>query len=167
MKSINWTARNRVRISRLLLLSILLLIALHSQSAFFSASLTVKIRQVNPDSAIQQVTCTNNTKCLLPIDIQTGATKQTLIVHVLFVPGNVLFEFETPKGYLYAGDKTPADKQHAVYETIWTRGKAQSKTTISPVTLFLPLVPHAEVAPMLSAGQQPVADLEITTEQAP
>jgi hypothetical protein len=127
----------------------------------------VKIRQVNPDSAIQQVTCTDNTNCLLPIDIQTGTTKETLTVHVLFVPGNVLFEFETPKGYLYAGDKNPADAEHAAYETIWTRAKAQSTASIAPVTLFLPLVPHAEVAPMLSAVQQSVADLEITTEQAP
>ena len=159
-------ARGRGRNTGFLLLSGLffLLVSLHSEAAF-SASLTVKIRQVNPDSAIQEVNCAERAKCVLPIDIQTGTTKQTLTVHVHFVP--VLFEFETPKGFLYAGDKSPADKQNAVYQTIWTKGKAQSKSTISPVTLFLPLVPHAEVAPMLSAVQQPVADLEITTVQAP
>jgi hypothetical protein len=166
MKLLKPAARNRGRKSRLLLLPLLLLVSLHSQTAF-SASLTVKIRQVNPDSETQQVTCTDNTKCVLPLDIQTGATKQTLTVHVLFVPGHVLFQFETPKGYLYAGDKTPADAQNAVYETIWTRGKAQSTASVSPVTLFLPLVPQAALAPMLSAVQQPVADLEITTEAAP
>jgi hypothetical protein len=166
MKSIKPAARNRGRKSRLLLLPLLLLVSLHSQTAF-SASLSVKIRQVNPDSEIQQVTCTDNTKCVLPIDIQTGATKETLTVHVLFVPGNVLFEFETPKGYLYAGEKNPADAEHAAYETIWTGGKAQSTASISPVTLFLPLVAQAAVAPILSTVEQPVADLEITTEAAP
>ena len=167
MHSLKSAARRRGRTVSLWLLSLfVLLVSLHSEAAF-SASLTVKIRQVNPDSEVQQVTCTDNTKCVLPLDIQTGATKETLTVHVLFVPGNVLFEFETPKGYLYAGEKTPADVENAVYETIWTRGKAQSKASISPVTLFLPLVPLAALAPMLSAVQQPVVDLEITTEEAP
>jgi|SRR6185437_2467384 len=160
-------ARERGCLFRPLLLPFLFCFVMAHGSAASAASLNVKIRQVNPDSAIQQVTCAPNTKCLLPIDIKTGATKQTLTVHVLYVPGNVLFEFETPKGYLYAGDKNPADAEHAAYETIWTRGKAQSTASISPVTLFLPPVPHAEVAPMLSAVQQSVADLEITTVQAP
>lgn len=160
-------ARERGRLLRLLLLPFLLWSVMVHGSAASAASLNVKIRQVNPDSEIQQVTCTDNTKCVLPIDIQTGATKETLTVHVMFVPGNVLFKFETPKGYLYAGEKNPADAEHAAYETIWTRGKAQSATTISPVTLFLPLVAEAMMAPILSAVQQPVADLEITTEQQP
>lgn len=102
----------------------------------------------------------------MPIDIQTGPIKETLTVHVLFVPGNALFEFETPKGFLYAGDKTPADKRTAIYRTIWYEDKAKN-TPSTNVTLFLPLVPHAEVAPMLNTVQTPVADLEITTEAAP
>jgi len=160
-------ARERARLFRLLLLPFLFCVVTAHGSAASAASLNVKIRQLNPDSGIQQVTCTDNTKCLLPLDIQTGATKETLTVHVMFVPGNVLFEFETPKGYLYAGDKNPSDPQYAAYETIWTRGKAQSATSVSPVTLFLPLVQQAAVAPILSAVQQPVADLEITTEATP
>lgn len=151
---------------RLLLLFLFCLVSAHANAAS-TASLNVKIRQIGPANAVQQVTCTANMKCVLPIDIQTGATKETLTVHVLFVPGNVLFEFETPKGYLYAGEKNPADKQHPVYETLWTRGKAQSKSIVSSVTLFQPLVPHAEMAPILSAVKEPVADLEITTKQAP
>jgi len=151
----------------LLLLSLLfLLVSLHSEAAF-SASLAVKIRQVNPSRDVQQVTCTEHKKCVLPIDIQTGATKETLTVHVLFVPGNALVEFESPKGFLYAGDKSPADKQHATYETIWQPAKATNKLATSDITLFYPVVPFAAVAPILTAPQQAVADLEITTEETP
>ena len=103
-------ARERARLLRFLLLPFLFCFLTSHASAASAASLNVKVRQVNPDGAVQQVTCTDKEfKCLLPIDIQTGATKETLTVHVLDVPGNVLFEFETPKGYLYAGEKTPAD----------------------------------------------------------
>ena len=160
-------ARERGRLFGLLLLPFLFCFVTSHINAAHAASLNVKIRQVNPDGATQQIICTDNTKCVLPLDIQTGATKETLTVHVLFVPGNVLFEFETPKGYLYAGEKTPADPQDVRYETIWTRGKAQSAKSITPVTLFLPLVQQAAVAPILSTVQRPVADLEITTEAAP
>jgi len=146
--------------------SLFLLVSLHSEAAF-SASLTVKIRQLNPDGAVQQVTCAPKTKCLLPIDIQTGATKETLTVHVLFVPGNVLFEFETPKGFFYAGDTTPADSHNILYEPRWHGVKPQKTPSTTNVTLFLPLVPHAEMAPILNAVKQRVGDLEIITEQAP
>ena len=129
-------------------------------------SLSVTIRQVNPDGTAQHVKCSEHKKCVLPIAIQTGAKKQTLTVHILFVSGNVLFEFETPKGYLYAGPKTPADKT-ADYETIWHKTPVQLKSPVVDVTLFQPLVPRATGAPFLKTPQQAVADLEITTGETP
>ena len=160
-------ARRRGRITSFWLLPVLLsLVSLQSEAAF-SASLAVKIRQLNPAGEVQQATCTEHKKCVLPLEIQTGAQKETLTVHVLFVSGNVLFEFETPHGYVYAGEKNPADKQHTVYETIWRGAKAQNTPSTSDITLFLPLVPLAAIAPILKTPQQPVADMEITTEETP
>lgn len=158
----------RGRLFRLLLSAFLFCFATVHGGAASAASLNVKVRQVNPDSAIQQVTCTDKEfKCLLPLDIQTGATKETLTVHVLFVPGNALFEFESPKGYLYAGDRPQADKDYPVYETIWHKAPVRNKPSTHDVTLFLPLVPRAGGVPILTAAQQPVADLAITMEEAP
>jgi hypothetical protein len=161
-------ARERSRRFRLLLLPFLFCFASAHSSAASAASLTVKIRQVNPDGAVQQATCADHKKCLLPVAIQTSsAQKETLSVSIEFVPGNVLLEFQSPKGYLYTGSKTPADKNHGFYEIIWHKAVAPNKPVTSDITLFLPAVPHAEVAPMLNVAQQPVADLEITTEATP
>jgi hypothetical protein len=160
-------ARERRRLFSLLLLTFLLCAVTAHGSPASAASLNVKIRQLNPNGTVQQVTCVPKTKCLLPIDIQTGSTKESVTVHVLYVPGNVLFEFETPKGFFYAGDTTPADKQNVVYEPRWHGVKPQTTPTTTNVTLFLPLVPHVEVAPILNAVKQRVADVEIITEQGP
>ncbi|MGC2223364.1 MAG: hypothetical protein WA624_13890 [Methylocella sp.] len=140
--------------------------ASHAEAAG-AASLNVKIRQLNPDGQAQQVTCGVNAKCPLSLDIQTGSTKETLTVDISFVPGNVLFTFETPKGFLYGGEKTPADPPHAIYETVWHRGVVEGTPSTSNVTLFGPPVPKAFSAPMLSTVPQPVADLEVTLVQAP
>jgi hypothetical protein len=160
-------ARERGRLFRLLLLPFLFCFVTAHGSVASAASLNVKIRQLNPAGEAHQVTCVERKKCVLPIDIQTGTTKETLTVDISFVPGNVLFKFQTPKGYLYAGAKNPADKEHAIYETIWTGGKARSTPSISEVSLFLPVVPNAMLAPISNTVQQPVADLEITTEETP
>jgi hypothetical protein len=154
-------ARERWRLFGPLSLPFLLcLVAVHG-SAAFAASLNVKIRQVNPNGEIQQVTCSEKKKCVLPIDIQTGQAKETLTVGIGFVRGNVLLKFQTPKGYLYAGDKNPADKQNAMYETVWHEGVTAGKPSTSNVTLFLPLVPEPVTASILDSPQQAVADLEI------
>lgn len=160
-------ARERGRLFRLLLLPFLFCFATAHISVASAASLNVKIRQLDPAGAVQQVTCAPNKKCVLPIDIQTGATKETLTVHVFFVPGNVLVEFQTPEGFLYAGDKNPADKQHSPYETIWHNASARNKPTTYHITLFTPFAPRAEGAPIINAVKQSVADLEITMEEAP
>jgi hypothetical protein len=166
MHSFKPAARRSGRYAGFLLFSaFFLLVSLHSGAAF-SASLAVKIRQLNPDGQIQQVTCVNHQQCILQLGIRTAqAQTETLNVHVLFVPGNVLLEFETPKGYLYAGPKTAAAK-HVDYRTIWRNTSALNKPFADDVTLFLPLVAHP-AAPRLNVAQQPVADLEVTTEQVP
>ena len=166
MHSLTPAACRRGRTVSLWLLSLLfLLMSLHSEAAF-SASLTVKIRQVNPDGAIQQVTCTDNTNCLLPLNIQTGTTSETVTVHLLFAPGNVLFDFETPKGYLYARDSKPSDPR-AFYRTLWHGSTAKDNPSVNDVSLFLPLVARAQSTPLRATVDGPVADLEITTEALP
>jgi hypothetical protein len=159
-------ARRYGRVPLLLLLSgLLLVLSVHSEAAP-PASLSVKIRQLNPDGQIQQVTCTPNTKCVLPVDIQTGATKETLTVQILFVPNNVVMRFQTPSGYLFTGARNPTDK-YALYEGRWRDTPATGKTKAAVTTLFIPLRPHPEVGLSHEDMKQPVADLEITTEQLP
>jgi hypothetical protein len=166
MYSFKPATRGRWRNAGLLCLSLFLSISLYSEAAC-SASLVVKIKQLNPEGGLQQVTCTDDQKCVLPVDIQTGQTKKTLTVGISFVPGNVLMTFATPDGFLYAGDTNPADTQHAIYETLWHRAVAQNEPSISDVTLFSPAVPNALLVPALSAVEKPVADLEITLETTP
>jgi hypothetical protein len=175
MRSSNPAARGHGRNKGFLLLSaVVSLISLHSQPAL-SASLAVTIRQLNPDSAIQQVTCAEKQKCLLPIDIETKqGKKETLTALILFAPGRALFQFQTTDGFLYAWDKKPGD-ENAVYETIWHELTPAKKPLTGNVTLFLPAVSRAVGAPILNVAHeaaqkvdhQPVADLEITVAAAP
>ena len=172
MKSIKPAARIRGRKSRFLLFPLLLLASLHSQAAFSAstASLNVKIRQLNPDGQVQQVTCAEKQKCDLPIDIQTGSTKETLTVGLHFGRGMLLAEFKSARGYLYAASKLPDN--HTIYEPIWHRAVTQGKASTEDVTLLLPAVPNAAMAPILDAAREAslkiahasVATLEITTQ---
>jgi hypothetical protein len=148
------------------LLTLLILSSFHCQAAS-AASLTVKIRQLHPDGQPQQITYIPKTKCLLPIDIQTGSTKETLTVGIDFVRGTVMARFQTPKGYLYAGNNPQADSKHPLYETIWHTATVAGKPSTADITLFLPLFPYPGVGMVLNAVQQPVAELEITTEPQP
>jgi hypothetical protein len=167
-------ARERGRLFRLLLLPFLFAFASIHSGAASAASLTVKIRQLDPAGNVQQVTCAPNAKCLLPVDIQTKqGKKETLTLHVLFIPGGAMFEFQTPDGYLYAWDKKPG--KDALYETLWHIAAAANNPATYDVTLFLPAVPVAPEARILHVAQEtaqkvshaPVADLEITVEAAP
>lgn len=158
--------RGRGRTSLLLLMSgLFLLVSLHSEAAS-SASLSVKIRQLNPDGQIQEVTCAPNTKCLLSLDIQTGQTKETLTAGIFFVPNSVAIRFKAPDGYLFTGDRNPTDK-YALYGGRWHDAPATGKTKTAVTTLFVPLRPLPEVGLLRGDMKQPVADLEITTEQFP
>ena len=167
-------ARERARLFRFLLLPFLLCVVTAHGSAASAASLTVKIRQLNAAGEVQQVTCAEKTKCVLPIDVQTKqGKKETLTALILFAPGVALFQFQTPDGFLYAWDKK-ADND-AVYETIWHEAAPAGKPSTGDVTLFLPAVPIAVEAPILNVAREAalkathpaVADLEIAVEAAP
>ena len=168
-------ARERGCLFRHLLLPLLLCFVTAHGSAASAASLNVKIRQLNPAGEVQQITCAPDTKCLLPIAIQTKqGKKETLTALILFGPGNVLFQFQTPNGYLYAWDKKSGGKD-AVYETLWHNTAPSNKASTNNVTLFLPAVPRAAEAPILNIAREAalkamhpaVADLEIIVEAAP
>jgi hypothetical protein len=168
-------ARRRGRNTGLLLLSVLfLLVSLYSEAAF-SASLMVTIKEINPAGGSQEATCADHKKCLLPLVIKTRQGQQeTLNVTMFFVPGNILFMFHTPNGDLYASDGK-ADDKTSRYEAMWHIAPAKDKASTYNVTLFLPVVPHAAVAPILSVtheaalkiAHEPVADLEISAQPVP
>lgn len=164
MKSIKSAALNRGRYVSLLLLSLFLFVSLHSEAAP-SASLIVKIRQLNPDGAVQQIICTAKANCLLPVPIAVGAQRKTVTAKILFVPGSVMFAFETPDGFLYARDKN-ADPKIPYYKTMWAAALGPNKPPTRDITLFLPAVSLA-LARVVKTVQQPVAELEITMEAAP
>jgi hypothetical protein len=177
MRSSKPAAHRRGRVPRFLFLSVLLLVSLHSEAAL-SASLMVKVQQLNPAGELQSVTCTDNTKCLLPISITTAQGKQdTLTVAIFFAPTSILLHFQTSKGYLYAVTKGEAD---SFYRTLWSPSFGQAspsvdKPSVSDVTLFLPAVPNAFLAPMLDVASesaqkvthQAVAEVEITLQPVP
>jgi hypothetical protein len=161
------------RIPCFLLLAVFLsFVSLHSEAAY-SASLNVKIRQLNHDGAVQQVTCAEKQKCELPLDIQTGSTKQTLTVSVLFATPRMMIRFQTPKGLLYAGTTTPDNKSH--YEAFWPRTLSQGQTSTENVTLYSLAGPTPIIVPIVDADREAglkithsvVATLEITTQTAP
>jgi hypothetical protein len=146
-------------------------ISLHSAAAF-SASLTVTIRQLNPDSAVQQVTCVDHQKCVLPLVINAGQpTTQSLNINIEYIPGDLLLEFQAPKGYFYADDTVDTI---GFYNTIWSKAVPGDKPATYDVTLFQPLVPHMEALILsvaheasLNIAHAAVANLEITTQPVP
>ncbi len=139
------------------------LVALHSTTAL-AASLNVKIRQLDHAGEAKAAICKELKKCDVPLDIQTAQGKKAVTVQVEFFKGSGLrLEFQTPKGYLYARDKNPADAIRGMYETIWHTDVGKVKSPYS-VSLFLPAVPNPITAPLLNKANEPIADLEITAE---
>jgi hypothetical protein len=147
-------------------------VSFHSEAAY-SASLNVKIRQLTPDGAVQQVTCAEKQKCELPLDIQTGSTKQTLTVSVLFSAPRMMIRFQTPKGNLYAGETNPDNKHY--YESLLPRTVSQGKASTESVTLYSLAGPTPIMVMMVDADREAglkithtaVATLEITTQTTP
>ena len=146
-----------------------LLILFHSESAF-SASLTVAVRQVNPDGALQQITCAvHQANCVVPVALNGGQI--SLTVHVEYAPGNLLLEFQSPTGYYYANETVDTV---GLYRTIWGKAVPGVQPATYHVTLFQPLVSHME-APILSVAQEAaksithavVVNLQITTTPGP
>ena len=142
----------------LLFSALFLLVSLHSGAAF-SASLAVKIRQLNPPGAIQQVTCAEHQKCLLPIEINPAQLQaETLTVALTFASGNLIARFLLPKGTLFAGDKGDTSGH---YFPIWHKSLTTNGPSTYDINLFLPVAPNA------ASTQQPIAALEITAQPNP
>jgi hypothetical protein len=166
-------ARERRRLFRFLVLPLLFSVLAAHGSVASAATLNVKIRQLNPDGADQQVTCAEKQKCELPIDIQTGSTKQSLTVSILFATPRMLIRFQTPKANLYAGETTPDNKHF--YDAFWPRTLSQGKTSTENVTLYSLAGPTPIIAPILDADREAglkithsaVATLEVTTQTVP
>lgn len=166
-------ARERGRLFRLLLLAFLFCFATVHSGAASAASLNVKIRQINPDGAVQQITCAEKKKCELPLDVQSGSTKQTLKVNVMFAVPRMLIRFQTPQGNLWAGDAN--SDNHRFYETFWPRTLSEGKTSTENVTLYSLAGPTPIMVTMVDADREAglkithtaVATVEITTQTAP
>lgn len=149
----------------------LLCVAFYAQSAL-ADSLNVKIRQINPDSATEQVTCAYQQKCSLQLAINHDrATAQKLSVNIQYVPSMMIFQFEGKDGFFYSADQ---DIKDGVYNVFWPQMTPEGTSTYR-VTLFLPAVSHPEKAPLLSMADEaarqavhtPIATLEITATSGP
>lgn len=170
MHSFKPAARRGGRYAGFLLFSaFFLLVSLHSGAAF-SASLAVKIRQINPTGAVQQVTCVEKQKCILSLKISTKQGQQEdLNVTISSAGASVIASFQTPKGYLYSRNQTATDK-NSLYETFWHSVVGINKPALYDITLFLPEVPQSKLGLMLSVAREaangvvhaPVADIEFS-----
>lgn len=159
-------ARERSRLFRFLLLPFLLCYVTGHANAASTASLNVKIRQLNPDSAIQQAICADGKQCQLTLPLVTAQGKKTdLTVSAFFVPNTMLLRFQTPDGYFYTRDKTVTD-QHQDYETTLHKKVTPEKSATYDVTLYLPMA--STPAPRTTDKvQSPAAELEITAGGRP
>jgi hypothetical protein len=139
-------------------------------------TVAVTIRQINPGGDTQSVTCTENTKCLLTIALSetNPVRKEDVTVQINFSPGALLLEFQTPRGYLYAGETLP-DARDSNYEVIWHADLTSVANLTKNITLYLPLVERPIEAPILniaaeaakSAGHPAVATVEVTAQPSP
>jgi len=127
----------------------------------------MSVRQINPAGDVQQITCASRKKCVLPFEIQTGTTKQTVTVGTSYVSGSFAMQFQTPKGFFYASDKIPTDTKHPLYMATWPVALPKAKAATTLITLFEPLVDSPITAPPLDKAGKAVADLEVTVEETP
>ncbi len=130
-----------------------------------AASLTVAIRQVNPNSAVQTVSCDLlKPNCVLPFVINAGqSTQQSVSIHVVYYNGGLALNFQTPGGYFYTD---AAIGKMVLYSTLWSR-PLQSSTPYQ-AALFQPLAPSLiGQGATSSAAHTPVAHLEITATPVP
>lgn len=130
-----------------------------------AASLTVTIRQVNPNSAPQTVTCTLLQKnCDLSLVINAGtAAQQSVNVHVVYLDGGLALNFKSAGGYFSTASTIGTT---IVYTPLWSRRLQDGINTFS-VALFQPLAPtpFRSVAP--DANYTAVSSLEITATSSP
>jgi hypothetical protein len=169
MKSIKSAARRRGCKTIFLLFSLSVLLMCVNSEAAFSASLTVAIRQINPDSAPQKITCVYHQKCAIQLKINGGQT--TLDVNIQYIPSKMIFQFQSSEGYFYTA---PKGSQKGWYSVFWAQNTPADSST-SGITLFRPTVSHPETARLLSIEQETahnvvhtrVADLEIAAKSVP
>jgi hypothetical protein len=179
VKSIQMATRGRGRIAAFFLLCFSFFIVLSAQGQAAASSLLVTIKQINPAGDTQTVTCPAKQRCLVTMALIEGSSMQreNVTVQIDFVPGALLLEFQTPEGYLYAGEKLPGDTSHTYdnYEVIWHRALTSGQASTEDVTLYSPVVKNPVLAPILSVAHEAaqniahpaVATLEITTQPAP
>jgi hypothetical protein len=125
-----------------------------------AASLTVAVRQVNPNGAVQTVTCTLLQKgCVLPFVINAGQpTQQSLNIHVIYFSGGLALDFQTAGGYFYTSSTVGTN---TAYNTLWNRRFQSGVSAPYTVTLFQPLGPNPFSRSFTIAGTS-VASLQIT-----
>ncbi|TAL40200.1 MAG: hypothetical protein EPN97_00545 [Alphaproteobacteria bacterium] len=132
----------------------------------YAASLTVEVKQVNPDGAAQTVTCTLLQKqCTLPVVINAGtAAQQSVNIQVVYHNGGLALNFKTTGGYFYTGSMIGKD---VLYQALWN-APLQGGTSTYTVTLFQPLTPNLLGPGMTSTDPHTsVAKLEITATTVP
>ena len=139
-------------------------------------SIAVTVRQVNPAGDTKSVTCLQDTKCVLTIALAESnpSQKEDVTVQIEFSPGSLLLEFQTPRGYLYAGE-TQSEATDNNYEVIWHRALDDDAKLTENITLYLPVVAQPILAPILNVAEESaknkthpaVATVELTTQASP
>ena len=141
-------------------------LSVRAQEAAGPAKITVSVQPAN--ATAQKATCDAATyECKVPVTIQTAGKTETLTVHILYVPGGALFNFETPEGYLYAGAKTQADPQHPEYTTMWHTTVGATGASVSDITLYGPAAKTPIEMSFIDKPGGAVADLTLSLEAAP
>jgi hypothetical protein len=131
-----------------------------------NASLTVAIKQVNPDGEAQTVTCTLLQKqCTLPLVINAGtAAQQSVNVQVVYHAGGLALNFKSDGGYFYTSSMIGKD---AVYSALWNN-PLQGGASTYKITLFQPLTPNLIGPGVISTdSHMSVASLEVTATTVP
>jgi hypothetical protein len=176
VKTIQMATRSRSRIPAFFLLCVSFFIVLSAPGQAAASSLLVTIKQINPAGDTQTITCAAKQRCLVTMGLIEGSSMQreNVTVQIDFVPGALLLEFQTPRGYLYAGEKLPGNNNDN-YEVIWHRALTSGQASTEDVTLYSPVVTNPVLAPILSMAHEAaqniahpaIATLEITTQPAP
>jgi hypothetical protein len=156
----------RAFVSSLLISSFFVAHPVHAQEAAGPTKINVTVQPAN--GTAQKATCGDTYKCTLSATVQTAAGQaETVTVNVYHVPGNTLFSFQTPEGFLYVGDKPQADPEHPTYRVQWG-GLAETTTqSVANITLYEPFVANDAAAPWLTAPGKAFADLQVAVQAAP
>lgn len=131
-----------------------------------AASLTVAVRQVNPDSAPQTVTCQLKSSCNLPFVINAGQpSAQSLNINIAYVSGRMAVTFQIESKYFYTGDT--GDTKNP-YNVLWIKEVSGNAPASHQVTLFQPLSEGLiDRKPVWAIEHTSVANLEITATPVP